>query len=138
MLNDRRQHGNLTREEYVSVCAMSWFHLTVYGYKSSNAPIVIDMKAEASSPEERLRKLGERVGVPAHGKARSLFMLAERVSTLLIEIEQERYSDAANVDVLFDPKVGPDTSSDMLTIINHWTNATGHNLKASSVHLAGR
>jgi hypothetical protein len=28
MLNDRRQHGNLTREEYVSVCAMSWFHLT--------------------------------------------------------------------------------------------------------------
>jgi hypothetical protein len=134
MLNDRRQHGALTREEYAGVCAMSWFHLSV----SSNAPIVVDLKAEATSPEGRLRKLGERVGVPAHGKARSLFMLAERVSTLLIEIEQERYSDAASVDVLFDPKVGPDTSSDMLTIINHWRTATGRDLKASSVTVTGR
>jgi hypothetical protein len=138
MLNDRRQHGNLTREEYASVCAMSWFHLTVYGYGSSNAPIVVDLKAEASSPEERLRKLGERVGVPAHGKARSLFKLAELVSTLFIEIEQGRYSDAASVDVLFDPKVGPATSSDMLTIINHWSMATGRNLKASVVNVTGR
>jgi len=138
MLNDRRQHGNLTREEYTSVCAMAWLHVTVYGYGASNAPIIVDLKAEASSPEERLRKLGERVGVPAHGKSRSLFYLAERVSTLLIEIEQERYSDAANVDVLFDPAVGPETSSDMLTIINHWSTATGRNLKASSVQLAGR
>lgn len=138
MLNDRRQHGSLTREEYTSVCAMSWLHTTVYGYGTANAPIVVDLKAEASSPEERLRKLGERVGVPAHGKARSLFILAERVSPLLIEIEQERYSDAADVDVLFDPAVGPETSSDMLTIINHWHTATGRNLKASSVQVTGR
>jgi len=139
MLNDRRQHGTLTREEYASVCAMSWFHLTVYGYTAANnSPIVVDLKAEASSPEARLRKLGERVGVPAHGKARSLFMLAERLSMLLIEIEQERYSDAANIDVLFDPKVGPDTTSDMLTIINHWSTATGRDLKASTVNVIGR
>lgn len=138
MLNDRRQHGNLTREEYTSVCTMAWLHLTVYGYGTANAPIVVDLKCEASSPEERLRKLGERVGVPAHGKARSLFLLAERVSALLIEIEQERFSDAAEVDVLFDPAVGPDTSSDMLTIINHWHTATGRNLKASPVQVSGR
>lgn len=138
MLNDRRQHGNLTREEYASVCAMSWFHLTVYGYTSVNSPIVVDLKAEASSPEERLRKLGERVGVPAHGKSRSLFILTELVSPLLIEIEQERYSNAADVEVLFDPVVGPDTSSDMLTIINHYSTATGRNLKASSVNVTGR
>ena len=78
------------------------------------------------------------MGVPAHGKSRSLFILTELVSTLLIEIEQERYSNAADVDVLFDPVVGPDTSSDMLTIINHYSTATGRNLKAGSVSVTGR
>lgn len=62
MLTARRQHGNLSREEFVFVSMMEWFHLTV----EFNSPIVETLRADASDPAQRLFKIAERVGVPAH------------------------------------------------------------------------
>jgi len=130
MLNERRIKGNLTREEFVAVSTAAWFHLTV---ESPDAPIIIDLKAEATTSEERLRRVAERVGLAPHSKSRSLFALATPLSRLLSEIEQGTYSDSAAVRPLYDPKEPGEVTKDTLSIINHWAVATGKNLKATPV-----
>jgi hypothetical protein len=134
MLKDRRENGNLSREEFFSVATMSWFHLTV----EFDSPIVKDLKAQGSSPAERLRAIGERVGLPAHGKAYDLFGLADPMSRLLIAIESGSLSDIANVPVLYTggpPPLPPATAlrNDVQAIITNWSSATGRNIKADPV-----
>ena len=134
MLKDRRENGNLSREEFFFVATMSWFHLTV----EFDSPIVRDLKADGSNPGERLRAIGERVGLPAHGKAYDLFGLADPMSRLLIAIESGSLSNVANVPVLYTggpPPLPPPTPlrNDIQTIITNWSSATGRNMKADPV-----
>jgi hypothetical protein len=134
MMKDRRENGNLSREEFFFVATMSWFHLTV----EFDSPIVKDLKANGSSPAERLRAIGERVGLPAHGKAYDLFGLADPMSRLLIAVESGSLSDIANVPVLYTggpPPLPPPTPlrNDIQTIITNWSSATGRNIKADPV-----
>jgi hypothetical protein len=130
MLNERRINGNLTREEFVAVSTASWFHLTL---ESPNAPIIVDLKADATTTEERLRRVAERVGLASHSKSRSLFALAKPLSNLLSQIELGTYSDSQQVRPLYDPNLTPNATQDTLSIINHWASATGKNLKATPV-----
>jgi hypothetical protein len=135
MLKDRRENGNLSREEFFFVATMSWFHLTV----EFDSPIVLDLKAQGSSPAERLRAIGERVGIPPHGRAYDMFSLADPMSRLLIAIESGSLSEAANVPLLYrerdTPVVVPRTPlrDDITTIITNWSSATGRNIKADPV-----
>ena len=129
MMSERRRNGNLSREEFVSVAAMSWFHLTL----SSNTPVLVDLKADAATPEERLRRLGERVGVGTHSRSRSFFTLAEPLSRLLSLIEASKYDAAADVEGLYDPNFPGNITSDTLAILHHWSVATGRDLKATVV-----
>ena len=76
MLRTRREAGNLSREEFDFVSMMSWFHLTV----DSDLPIIQDLRAQAASPEERLFKIAERVGLPAHGLSKNYFDIADSIS----------------------------------------------------------
>ena len=87
MLITRRQGGNLSREEFVFVAMMSWFHLTL---DSNLHQIIADLRAEGASPEQRLFKIAQRVGMPAHGLSQHFFDIADAVSTLLIGIETGR------------------------------------------------
>jgi hypothetical protein len=126
MLTSRRMNGNLSREEFVYVSMLSWFHLTV----EFNSPIVVSLRAEASSPEQRLFKIAQRVGVPAHGLSKSYFDIADPISRVLILIETGAYST---------PKAVPAFYSDgnlqaaMKTIIRHWSLITGREMKARKV-----
>lgn len=133
MLGDRRERGNLTREEYVMTTMMSWFDLTI----ASDTPIVVDLQAQATTPEERLRKLASRVGMTSHAKSRSLFELATRVSTLLIAIESGAYDVPTAARTLYDVNLGGiganPVAADMVQIIIHWSQATGHEVKALPV-----
>jgi len=137
MLLERRHNGNLTREEFSFVATMNWFHLTLGTGPDDehNSPIVRDCKAEASSPDERLRRLGERVGVPAHRKARSLLTMAEPLSNILVMTERGDFDDPGEVGALYDSSL--ETGQAMLEIINHWSIATGHDIKATSVTSTG-
>jgi hypothetical protein len=128
MLRSRRRLGNLGREEFFVVTMLSWFHLTV----ETDNSVVADLKSTAGSPEERLRKIGERVGLPPHVHAESFFTLAPRMSTLFRQIESGNYSDPANVSVLYANPTGPPNPirKDMLDIINQWSIATGRDMKA--------
>ena len=83
MLLARRLNGNLSREEFACVSMMSWFHLTV----ESDTAVVIDLRANATSAEQRLFKIAQLVGVPAHGLSASYFDIADAISRILLLIE---------------------------------------------------
>lgn len=130
MLRTRRRQGNLAREEYFFTTMMSWFHLTL----ESDTAVVKDLKAQAGSPEERLRKIGERVGVAPHARSESFFVLAGRMSSLLRAVENGDYNESSKVGVLYadpqPPLPANQVRKDMLEIINHWSIATGRDMKA--------
>jgi hypothetical protein len=129
MLRSRRQHGNLSREEFVFVSMMSWFHLTV----NSDLPIVVDLKAEAASAEQRLFKIAQRVGHPAHGLSKSYFDIADAISRILIEIEMGTYNNVAAVPALYTAAGTNAPEAAMRTVITHWATITGRDVKAGKV-----
>ena len=134
MLITRRQNGNLSREEFAFVSTMAWFHLTL----QFDSPIVMSLRAEADGPENRLFKIAERVGLPAHGLARHFFEIADPISRLLIEIEAGTYNsnNLGNVPALYTDPLGGSANpipGEMGRIITHWTATTGRDVKARKV-----
>ncbi len=131
MLITRRQTGNLSREEFVFVSMFSWFHLTV---DTGTLPIIADLRAEGASPEERLFKIAQRVGLPAHGLSKSYFEIADSISRILTEIETGLFNESGAVAALYTQAPGghgPDEA--MRTIIRHWSIITGREMKARRV-----
>jgi hypothetical protein len=126
MLISRRVNGNLSREEFVFVSMMSWFHLSV----SSNTPVVVDLRSEAASAEQRLFKIAQQAGLPAHGLSASYFDIADAISRILLVIETGLFSNPAAVPALYTP--GP-IEQVMRTIITHWSTITGRDVKAGKV-----
>jgi len=125
LLTTRKQQGNLYREEFFHVATMSWMHLTLF---VDDAPIVQDMGISAQSPAERLRQMGEKVGLPAHPKADAFFKMAESISTILVAIELR---PALNATFFFNP--GGAYYQDVGTVITQWSIATGKDLKSVKV-----
>jgi hypothetical protein len=129
MLRVRRQEnvGNLARDELWHVSTMAWFHLTL----SFNTPIVLDLKAEATSAAERLQKIGERVGLPAHSRSDSYFRLATNMSLILREMELGTFNDpTSGAPALFQTGV---FQAAMQETITHWSVATGRDVKQWAV-----
>lgn len=131
MLRIRRNNGNLLLEEYVAVATMGWFHLTLM----ADTPVVRALKAEAASPGDRLRKIGERVGVPAHARSDSYFSMAFSLSNLLSFIEWDKdATDPSKASAYYmASSPHPQIVGDLRTIITHWSIATGRDIKAVSV-----
>ncbi len=138
LLTVRHRNGALTREEFTAVAAMSWFHLTLM----SDTPIVVDLKAAASSPEERLRKLGERVGLKAHPKSEQYFAMADAASRILIALEARQFSNPLGVRTLYADTTPPTPANpvraDAMTLIAQWSIASGRDLKANKVYPSER
>jgi hypothetical protein len=133
MLRSRRVNGTLSREEFMAVAAMSWFHATL---ETADHPIVADLRAQAAGPEERLFKIAQRVGYPAHGLSKSYFEIAEPLSRVLIAIEQETYNNPLAVPALYTPSPpappgGPAADTDL--ILTHWSIIRGRDAKARKV-----
>lgn len=123
MLRARRQYGNLSRPEYWYVSMLSWFHLTL----EYNSPIVMDLRAEAASPEQRLFNIAKRVGLPAHAKSEQFFRMAPLLSKLLILIEQGGLNNnLAAVRALYTEGV---IEQDIRQIIADWEVTTGRNIR---------
>jgi hypothetical protein len=128
MLRARRFNGTLSREEFMAVSTMEWFHATL---EENNHPILVDLRAQAPSPEERLFKIAHRVGVPAHGLSKNYFEIAEPMSRLLLGIEEELYNDPGAVQALYTPP--GDLSEDTDALITHWSIIRGRDVKAGKV-----
>lgn len=125
MCRTRRISGNLAREEFYSVSIMSWFHLTL----EFNSPIVLSLRAEGASPEQRLFKIAERVGLPAHAHSKSFFDMADAISRVLIALESGTYNTPAAVPNLYDSSIPGGIESALRTIITHWSITTGEDIK---------
>jgi hypothetical protein len=125
MLLVRRINGNLLREEFWAVVTLSWFHLSLM----EDTPIVRALKAEAESPAERLRKIGERVSVPMHARSDDYFSMAVPLATVLSFIEADT---AQNGPAYFTPPTDQ-LPTDVRTVSTHWSRATGHDIKANRV-----
>jgi len=121
MLTARRLQGALAREEFEAVALMSWLHLTV----NSNTMIINDLSAQSSSAADRLMKVAQRVNVPVHARSDSYFQMAVPLSNILRGIESGAISGIAGAMSLY---LGVN-QVDMLTLITHWSIATGRNLK---------
>jgi hypothetical protein len=120
MLQSRRNAGTLSREEFDAVAMLSWFHLTV----ETDTNIVADLNARAEGAADRLLKIGERVGLPAHARSDAYFQLAGPMSRVLLAIESRAATVASQ---LYTDSI--DLLDDVLAIITHWSVATGRNIK---------
>lgn len=138
MLNSRRINGNLAREEFVAVSTMSWFHHTI----EWDSPIVVDLKCQATSAAERLRLIGERVGVPAYARSNACLELADPLSSVLIQLERGDFSTTTGAHSLYadevlppPPNVKNELRTTMTTIITQWSAVTGRPMKAPKVQV---
>jgi hypothetical protein len=128
MLLARRLQGSLSREEYACVSMMSWFHMTV----ETDTPVVNDLRAQATSAEQRLYKIAQLVGVPAHGLAGSYFDIADAISKVLLLIETGIFTQVPKAVTAFYIPASP-LETVMRTIITHWSVITGRDMKAGKI-----
>lgn len=127
MLALRRHSGNLSREEFYASATMSWLHLTLL----HNSVVVSDLRANAETPDQRLRTIAARVGMPAHAKSYHFFQLADCASVVLYTIEAGICKN--NPEWLYDPDAiggGTELVKAMEAMITHWSLATGRDMKA--------
>jgi hypothetical protein len=135
MMQTQRQSGNQSREEFRAVAIMSYLHLAVL----YDSPAVQDLRAEASSPELRLQKMAERVGMSAHPKSKALFDLAGPFSKLMQALETGKYNTAANTPLLYQELPSPTPlSRNAEDVIDQYTLATGRDLKSLPVSVVQR
>lgn len=135
---------NLSREEFASVLVTAWFTFII----SDDTPVVQFLNCQSSTIGERLMKIGNKVGVPAHSKCQYLFEMAAAASTILITIETGGILDNPIVlqNILSslnpNPAVAPaavnvNYMTDLLTVINNWEKATGHKIKNPEANITG-
>jgi hypothetical protein len=127
MMQARRLGNNLAREEFFAVAMLSWFHVAV----DFDSAIVVSTNAESSSADERLRLLGEKVGLPAHSKSEHFFELSEPASRLMLRIEAGDFDNAVDAHLLYDES--DPITFDVQELITHWSMATGRDMKATTV-----
>jgi hypothetical protein len=132
MMATRRLNGNLSREEFRAVAVMSWLHLAVM-YDSA---IVLALNASASSPEQRLQKIAECVGMSAPSNAKPLFDLAQPFSSLLQSIETGLFNVPGSVAALYTPPSLIEANAEI--VIDQYSLATGRDLKAPAVSMTTR
>jgi hypothetical protein len=129
MMATRRINGNLSREEFRAVAIMSFLHLAVL----YDSPAVVDLKASASSPEMRLQKIAERVGMTAHPKSKPFFDLAAPFSKLMQAIETGSYNEPWQAPLLY-ALMSP--AADIAEkVIDQYSLATGRDLKSQAVSM---
>jgi hypothetical protein len=134
MMATRRINGNLSREEFRAVAIMSFLNLAVL----YDSPAVVDLKATASSPEMRLQKIAERVGMTAHPKSKPFFDLAGPFSILMQSVETGKFNDTTGAELLYMQTPGNFSSKNAETVIDQYSLATGRDLKSQSVSMVPR
>jgi len=132
MLRSRRQLQLLAREELAAATALGWAELTLL----TDTPVVVDLKAEATSAANRLKLMGDRVGLPSHSRSAAFFSMAAELSIFLRNIESSVLNES-NIALLYDAAANPPPPANNLAeisrrVITEWSAATGKDLKSRS------
>ena len=130
MLNSRRGNGLLSRDELLAATTMGWIELSL----GSNTPVVVDLRAEADNAADRLRLVGERVGLAPHSRSKYFLAMAPDLSIVLQAIEAGWVTDSSKCWLLYRdvppagevlaPPVVP-LGGRMKSITKAWTAASG-------------
>jgi hypothetical protein len=126
----RRENGNLSREEFYFTSMMQWLHLILL----DDTPVVRDLRANAATPDQRLKSIGNKVGIPCHCNSYNFFQIADLISDIIYRIEAGYFNDA-NSQLLYNPVAinGPLTYRNIMEIlITQWSQATGRDMKAKA------
>ena len=117
ILRSRRLGVMLDREELAAATVLGWIELTI---NSDNA-IISDLKAQSTSSANRLKMIGNRVGLPAHSKSAALLAMSEDISILLRMLESQVITQST-VSTLYLPSgIGENSRR----VITEWSAATG-------------
>ena len=122
VLRSRRLGEMLDREELAAATVLGWIELTL----GSDNFVVTDLKAQSTSSANRLKLIGNRVGLPAHSKSAALLSMSEDISILLRTIESAVITQVT-VATLYQPGTIGDATR---RVITEWSAATGKDLKA--------
>ncbi|WP_042876355.1 hypothetical protein [Cupriavidus necator] len=123
VLRSRRLGEMLDREELAAATVLGWIELTL----SNDNFVVTDLKAQSTSSANRLRLIGNRVGLQAHSKSAALLSMSEHISILLRTIESAVITETT-VAKLYQP--GTPIGEATRRVITEWSAATGRDLKA--------
>lgn len=123
VLRSRRLGEMLDREELAAATVLGWIELTL----SNDNFVVTDLKAQSTSAANRLRLIGNRVGLQAHSKSAALLSMSEHISILLRTVESAVITDTS-VAMLYQP--GTPIGEATRRVITEWSAATGRDLKA--------
>ncbi len=132
---------NLSQEEYASAILLTWFTFII----SANTPVVQFLNCQSSTIGERLLKIGEKVGVPAHSRCQALFEMAGPAANILTLLETGGYLNTpANVQTMLSSlnpgtliSIDSDNMNYFLLVINNWEKATGHRIKNPEANIRG-
>jgi hypothetical protein len=130
VLRSRRQIQLLGREELAAATALGWIELTL----SADTPVVVDLRAQATNAADRLRLIGQKIGMNAHSKSASFFSMAQELSVFLRYIESGVVSGPEFSWLLYLQQapataVGVPIGNDTRRVITEWAAATGKDLK---------
>ena len=128
MLRSRRQNALLGREELAAVTAMGWLDLSL----SANTPVVNDLRSNATNQADRLRFIGERVGLAPHSKASAFFSMSDELSLFLRALEARWVIDATQSWLLYRTNPPPAIGAQVRRVITEWSAASGRDLKTRS------
>lgn len=134
VLRSRRQSNLLAREELAAATVLGWIDLTL----SADTPVVVDLRANATSQGDRLKMIGERVGLSPHSRSAALFSMAAALSLFLRVIESKIVTSPDLAWVLYleqvpqgaPPNAPPPIGRESRRVITEWAAATGRDLKA--------
>lgn len=137
MMADRRQGGNLQREEFCATALLSWLHMSV----AWDSPIVLAMKAKRVDPSERLMGIGMAVGLKPHVHSAAYFQMAPLAGTVLEMIGSGQFNDDDAAEFFYRPIPGSPHEtlhSIIKPLITRYMQATGRDIKAAAVSLSQR
>jgi hypothetical protein len=134
MLRSRRQKRMIDREELLAVTALGWVELTL----SFDTPLVVDLAAQATSPADRLKLIGDKVGLQPHSKSAAMFSMAAELSVFLRAIEASIVKGPGTAWVLYLTVKPPGSQTGdpdpigaaSRRVITEWAAASGKDLKA--------
>lgn len=141
---DTYSNTNLSREEYASAILLSWFTFII----SSDTEVVRFLNCQSSTIGERLQKIGNKVGIPAHSKCQALFEMSGAANQIMILLEAGGSLDNSGwvqtmlsslnppvAPAIFVPTIQSDYMNNFLTLINNWEKTTGHRIKNPEVNV---
>ena len=103
-----------------------------------DSPAVVDLKATASSPEQRLAKIAERVDMKINPSSKMLFDLAQPFSILMQSIETGAFNTPQGAKLLYTLQPPNVVEPNVEVVIDQYALATGRDLKAQAVAVTER